>query len=70
LHRNFAVVDCVFDQSHGANEIFGNGLTLMRIYAAVDAAATHEQEDAYGYEWVEAARKLVSGEPTLGSRPP
>jgi hypothetical protein len=42
----------------------------MRISASIDDAVTHEQEDAYGFEWVETALKLVSGEPTRGSRPP
>jgi hypothetical protein len=42
----------------------------MRISASIDDAVTHEHEDAYGFEWVETALKLVSGEPTLGSRPP
>jgi hypothetical protein len=42
----------------------------MRISASIDDAVTHEQEDAYGFEWVETALKLVSGESTRGSRPP
>jgi hypothetical protein len=45
-------------------------LTLQRISASIDDAVTHEEEDAYGFEWVETALKLVSGEPSLGFGPP
>jgi hypothetical protein len=34
-----------------------------------DDAVTHKQEHAYGFEWVEAAIEMVSGEPALGSSP-
>jgi hypothetical protein len=38
--------------------------------ASMTNAVTHEQDHAYGFERVEAAIKMVSGEPTLGSNPP